>query len=396
MKKIKTFKDLAINGATAAFEEPLHVGRPNIGNREVFLRYAEEMFDRRRLTNDGPLVKEFEQKVADYHNVKHCVAMCNGTLALEIAIRALELKGEVIIPSYTFIATAHSLHWQEITPVFADINPDTHTLDPEAVRKMITPKTTGILAVHLWGRGAAHEELQAIADEHDLKLMFDAAHAFGCSNDGKMIGSFGECEVLSFHATKVFNTFEGGAVLTNNDALAEKMKLMRNFGFAGPDNVIHPGTNGKMIEACAAMGLTNLESLDELIEANRKNYYEYKESISKIPNLNIISFDENESNNFQYVVLEIGEDFPASRDEIITTLYAENIWARKYFWPGCHAMSPYRELYPHASMMLPNTIKVSERVIVLPTGPTLPEGAADLISDILKVCMSKKYINSME
>lgn len=143
------------------------------------------MFDRRRLTNDGPLVKEFEQKVADYHNVKHCVAMCNGTLALEIAIRALELKGEVIIPSYTFIATAHSLHWQEITPVFADINPDTHTLDPEAVRKMITPKTTGILAVHLWGRGAAHEELQAIADEHDLKLMFDAAHAFGCSNDGK-------------------------------------------------------------------------------------------------------------------------------------------------------------------------------------------------------------------
>lgn len=144
-----------------------------------------------------------------------------------------------------------------------------------------------------------------------------------------------------------------------------------------------------MIEACAAMGLTNLESLDELIEANRKNYYEYKESISKIPNLNIISFDENESNNFQYVVLEIGEDFPASRDEIITTLYAENIWARKYFWPGCHAMSPYRELYPHASMMLPNTIKVSERVIVLPTGPTLPEGAADLISDILKVCMSK-------
>ena len=396
MKKIKTFQDLAINGATAAFEEPLHVGRPNIGNREVFLQYAEEMFDRRRLTNDGPLVKEFEQKVADYHNVKHCVAMCNGTVALEIAIRALELKGEVIIPSYTFVATAHSLNWQEITPVFADINPDTHTLDPEAVRKMITPKTTGIIAVHLWGRGAAQEELQAIADEYDLKLMFDAAHAFGCSHDGKMIGSFGECEVLSFHATKVFNTFEGGAVLTNNDALAEKMKLMRNFGFAGPDNVIHPGTNGKMIEVCAAMGLTNIESLDELIEANRKNYNAYKESISKIPNLNIISFDENESNNFQYVVLEIGEDFPASRDEIITTLYAENIWARKYFWPGCHAMSPYRELYPHASMMLPNTVKVSERVIVLPTGPTLPEGTTDLISDILKVYIDKKYINSME
>ena len=148
MKIIKTHQDLAINGAPPAFEEPLHVGRPNIGNREVFLQYAEEMFDRRWLTNNGPLVQEFEQKVADYHNVKHCVAMCNGTVALEIAIRALELKGEVIIPSYTFIATAHALHWQEITPIFADINPTTHTLDPEAVRDMITPRTTGIIAVH--------------------------------------------------------------------------------------------------------------------------------------------------------------------------------------------------------------------------------------------------------
>ena len=269
MKKIKNHQDLAINGAPPAFEEQLHVGRPNIGKREVFLQYAEEMFNRRLLTNNGPLVQEFEQKVAAYHNVKHCVAMCNGTVALEISIRALELKGEVIIPSYTFVATAHALNWQEITPVFADIDPETHTLDPEAVRQMITPRTTGIIAVHLWGRGAQQEELQAIADEHDLKLMYDAAHAFGCSIGGQMIGNFGECEVLSFHATKFFNTFEGGAVLTNNDALADKMRLMRNFGFAGADNVIHPGTNGKMIEVCAAMGLTNFEYLDTVIDKDQ-------------------------------------------------------------------------------------------------------------------------------
>ena len=385
MKTIKTSHDLAINGAPPAFKEPLHVGRPNIGDREVFLQYVEDIFDRRWLTNNGLLVKELEQRIAEYHNVKHCVAMCNGTVALEIAIRALELKGEVIIPSYTFVATAHALHWQEVTPVFADINPATHTLDPEAVRRMITPRTTGILAVHLWGRGAEHAELQAIADEHNLKLMYDAAHAFGCSIGGEMIGNFGACEVLSFHATKFFNSFEGGAVLTNDDALAKKMRLMRNFGFSGDDNVIHPGTNGKMVEVCAAMGLTNLGYIDTVIDANRNNYNAYLKAISTIPNLSLITYDENERNNYQYIVLEVGDAFPVSRDEIVEALQAENILARKYFWPGCHGMSPYRELFPHAHMMLPNTIQVAERVIVLPSGTTLPEQSVDVIAALLNV-----------
>jgi len=385
MKKIKTHQDLAINGAPPAFEEPLHVGRPNIGSREVFLQYAEEMFDRRWLTNNGPLVQEFEQRVAEHHNVKHCVTMCNGTVALEIAIRALELKGEVIIPSFTFVATAHALHWQEITPVFADINPVTHTLDPESVRRMITPRTTAIIAVHLWGRGAEHAELQAIADEHNLKLMYDAAHAFGCSIGGEMIGNFGACEVLSFHATKFFNTFEGGAVLTNDDALAKKMRLMRNFGFSGDDNVIHPGTNGKMVEVCAAMGLTNLDYIDTVIDANRNNYYAYRKVISTIPNLSLITYDESEHNNYQYIVLEVGDAFPVSRDEIVEALQAENILARKYFWPGCHGMSPYRELFPHAHMMLPNTVHVAERVIVLPSGTTLPEQSINVIAALLNI-----------
>ncbi|MEP6879510.1 MAG: aminotransferase class I/II-fold pyridoxal phosphate-dependent enzyme, partial [Nitrosospira sp.] len=202
MKPLLTPQDLAINDAPPAFEQPLHVGRPNIGNREAFIKYVDDIFYRRLLSNNGPLVQELERRVADYHKVKHCVAMCNGTVALEIAIRALGLEGEVIVPSYTFIATAHTLYWQALTPVFADIDPITHNLDPDAVRRMITPRTTGIIGVHLWGRGAQVKELQAIADEHGLKLMFDAAHAFGCSYKGKMIGNFGACEVLSFHATK--------------------------------------------------------------------------------------------------------------------------------------------------------------------------------------------------
>jgi len=385
MKKIININDLAINGAAPAFVEPLHVGRPNIGNREVFLKYAGEIFDRCWLTNNGPVVQELERRVADYHNVKHCIAMCNGTVALEIAIRALGLEGEVIIPSYTFIATAHALHWQAITPVFADIDPVTHTLDPEAVRRMITPRTTGIIGVHLWGRAAPVAELQAIADEYNLKLMFDAAHAFGCSYKGTMIGNFGACEVLSFHATKFFNTFEGGAVVTNDDGLAEAMRLMRNFGFSGMDNVIHPGTNGKMIEIAAAMGLANLNSIDNVLETNRNNYLAYCEELTGLPGISLLFYDESERNNYQYVVVEVGDKCSVTRDQIIQILHAENIRARRYFWPGCHKMKPYKDLYPHAGLLLPNTQQVADRVVVLPTGIAMNLAMVKIVMQVIRM-----------
>lgn len=371
MKRIMDKKDLAINGAKPAFADSLHVGRPNIGSREAFLEYANQILDNQWVTNNGPLVKEFEQRVADYHSVKHCVAMCNGTVALEIAIRALGMEGEVIVPSFTFIATAHALHWQAITPVFADINPSTHTLDPEAVRRMITPRTTGIIGVHLWARAAEVDELQSLADENNLKLIFDAAHAFGCSYKGEMIGKFGACEVLSFHATKFLNSFEGGAVVTNDDDLAGAMRLMRNFGFSGMDNVIHPGTNGKMIEMAAAMGLVNLEAIDHLFEVNQRNYKTYYDALSGLPGISLLPYDENEHNNYQYIVMQVHEDCPVSRDTLIKALHAENILARRYFWPGCHNMKPYRDLYPHAGLLLPNTKKVADSIVVLPTGTAI-------------------------
>ncbi|MEY3760706.1 MAG: hypothetical protein RIR39_2197, partial [Pseudomonadota bacterium] len=326
----------------------------------------------------------------DFLGVKHCVAMCNGTIALEIATRALELKGEVIMPSYSFIATAHALQWQEITPVFADIDPNTHNLDPDSVRKMITPRTTGIVGVHLWGRSSPVEELQAIADEHGLKLMFDAAHAFGCSHNGRMIGNFGACEVFSFHATKFFNTFEGGAVVTDNDDLAQKIRLMKNFGFSGYDNVIYSGTNGKMTEIAAAMGLVNFDAMDEFVEANRRNHAQYSTQLNAIKGLSVLKYDECEHNNYQYIVVEILDDFPVSRDEIINVLQAENILARRYFWPGCHNMLPYRAFYPHAGLILPNTKIVADRVIVLPTGISLPDNAIDTVASILRLLMSHK------
>lgn len=381
MKDIQTTRDLAINGSEPAFSEPLHVGRPNIGDREGFLGRVATILDSQWLTNNGPMVQEFEQRVAEHLGVKHCIAMCNGTIALEIAIRALGLSGEVIVPSWTFVATAHALYCQGITPVFADIDPVTHNLDPAAIRRMITPRTTGIIGVHLWGRAAPVDALQAIADEHGLKLMFDAAHAFGSSYKGQSIGRFGACEVFSFHATKAFNTMEGGAVTTNDDELAEAMRLMRNFGFKGYDNVIHPGTNGKMIEVCAAMGLANIDGFNAIIEANRRNHSAYRQALANIPGITLLEYDPAECNSHHYVVLEIGEECRVGRDEIIAALQAENILARKYFWPGCHGMQPYRDLFPHAGLMLINTRAVAERVVVLPNS----SDAIRVIEKILRV-----------
>jgi dTDP-4-amino-4,6-dideoxygalactose transaminase len=385
MKQIRSRNDLAVNGAAPAFAEPLHVGRPNIGDRETFLRHVESMLDRGWLTNNGPLVQEFERRIAEHLGVRHCVAMCNGTIALEIAIRALGMQGEVIVPSWTFIATAHALFWQGITPVFADIDPATHNLDPAAVRRMITPRTTGIIGVHLWGRPAPIDELQAIADEHGLQLLFDAAHAFGCSYRGTTIGCFGRAEVLSFHATKVFNTFEGGAVVTNDDELAETMRLMRNFGFAGYDNVIHPGTNGKMIEICAAIGLSNLDSVDGFIRANYRNQQLYADALADIDGIRLLPYDQRERHNFHYVVLECTTGDAARRDRMIAALQAENVLARRYFWPGCHRMKPYRDFFPHSRLVLPATERIAESVVVLPNGPGVAEPEIDAIASVIRV-----------
>lgn len=382
-KTIRRRSDLAINGAAPAFDSPVHVGRPDTGGRERFFELAGEMFDNAWLTNNGPLVQRLERELCDKLGAKHCVAMCNGTIALEIATRALGLEGEVIVPSWTFVATAHCLYWQGITPVFADIDPATHNLDPDSVRRMITPRTTGIIGVHVWGRGAPVEPLQAIADEHGLALMFDAAHAFACAYSGQRIGSFGRAEVFSFHATKCFNTFEGGAITTNDDALAEKMRLMRNFGFVHFDKVIHPGTNGKMSEACAAMGLANLERIDEVIDSNRRHYLHYREVLTDIPGVGLIDYEDGQS-NFHYVVAEISKPFASTRDEVVAALHAENILARKYFWPGCHKMQPYADLFPHAGLVLPRTTEVAERVLVLPTGSMVPEGTADTVAQVLR------------
>jgi len=381
--------DLGIFGGHPAFDQPLHVGRPNIGNRARLMERLNEMLDRRWLSNNGPFVQEFERAIAAYLGVKHCIAMCNGTVALEITIRALGLRGEVIVPSFTFIATAHALQWQEITPVFCDIDPKTHTLDPEEVGRMVTPRTTGIVGVHVWGTPCNVEALERVAQRHKLALMFDASHAFGNSYRGRMIGNFGRAEVFSFHPTKFFNAFEGGAVVTNDGELAAKIRLMKNFGFAGYDNVIDIGTNGKMSESAAAMGLTNLESVDEFVAANRRNYLTYRRELEGLPGIRLYHHDEQEKHNFHYIVVEIDREVAGiSRDQLVEVLHAENILARRYFYPGCHRMAPYRQYFPHAGLLLPETEALTERVMVLPNGTAVSEQDIQGICSVIRLALT--------
>lgn len=377
MKRKQAIEDLALFGGEPLFSEPLYVGRPNLTGRDRFLRRVEEALDRKWLTNAGPFVREFEERLGEYLGVRHAIAMCNGTVALEITARALGFKGEVIVPSMTFIATAHALQWQEITPVFCDVDPETHTIDPAKVEALITPRTTGIIGVHLWGQACAIEELEEIARRHHLGLIFDAAHAFASSHHGHRIGRFGDAEVFSFHATKFLNTLEGGAVATDDDDLAEKIRLMKNFGFSGFDNVIYIGTNGKMNELSAAMGLTLLESLDELLAIHQENYRQYFETLAGIDGVRMLEFHDPDETNAQYIVLEWDNDRSLlHRDEIIRLLHAENIIARRYFYPGCHRMEPYKSYYPHAGLLLPQTEEILDRVICLPTGTSI--GADDI------------------
>lgn len=380
----RNVEDLALFGGTPAFAAELHVGRPNIGNRAAFLERVTDILDRRYLTNGGPYEVAFELQLADMLGVRNCVATANATLALEIAARAAGLSGEVIVPSFTFVATAHALAWQGITPVFCDVLPGSYTLDPANVVQLISPRTSGIIAVHLWGRPASVDELTEIARRHGLALLFDAAHALGCSYKGRMVGSFGLAEIFSFHATKFVNAFEGGAIATNDDEIAARARLMRNFGFVGVDAVGDIGTNAKMSEVSAAMGITSLESIGEFVAINRSHYASYQRHLAGVAGITLLTYDDSNRTNYQYVVLEVNpKRVGLSRDQLMTLLQAENVLVRRYFYPGCHRLPPYRSALHGATSRLMVTEHIADRVLVLPTGTGVTEdevmGVAELI-----------------
>jgi len=365
--------------------EVLHVGRPNEGDLAMFHKLVEGMFSRRWYTNGGELVQAFEAKLCEYLGVRHCIPVCNATVGLQIACQALGLEGEVIIPAFTFVASAHAVHWEGLKPVFCEVDPATHHMDPEYIETLITPRTSAILGVHLWGRSCNIESIQAIADRHGLQLFYDAAHAFGVSHGRKMIGNHGRCEVFSFHSTKFIHSFEGGAVATNDDVLAEKIRLLKNFGFSGMDNVVHLGTNGKMTEVCAAMGLASLERMNDILTINRRNHQLYHEVLGSLPGISIFDLQSVEKTNWQYVVVEVDEtQSGVSRDQLLKTLHDNNVRARRYFYPGCHRMQPYARLFPEQTSRLPLTDALCCRVLVLPTGTAVTPGNIEYVGYVLQ------------
>ncbi|NYT92416.1 DegT/DnrJ/EryC1/StrS aminotransferase family protein [Salinispora sp. H7-4] len=380
-----TVADLAILGGTPTFPQMLQVGTPSVGERSRLFERLHTALDNKWLTN-GALVREFEERIAALAGVRHCVATCSGTMALQLLYQATGLTGEVIMPAMTYVATAHAASMLGLTPVFADVDPETGCLDPQRVETVLTPRTSAIVGVHLWGRPSPAGELEKVAAAHGLTLVFDAAHALGCSHQGRRIGGFGSAEMFSFHATKVVNCFEGGAVATNDDALAGELRALRTFGITTDGRSVGVGTNAKMTEASAAMGLTSLDAMATTVRHNRANHARYCAALRGLGGLTVADFDEAQEPNWQYVILRIDEAVTGiHRDLVMRILRAENAGAQRYFSPGCHQLEPYRSQRP---VSLPHTERLAEQVLALPTGPAVGAADIDRICSIVRCAIS--------
>lgn len=379
--------DLAVFGGRAAFLHPLYVGRPNRIDRARFFDRLSWALDNQWLTNGGPLAREFEDRLAELTGVRNCVATCNATTALQLLARALDLSGEVVIPSLTFIATPHSVCWLGLEPVFCDVNPVTGSMDVNSVEATITERTSAILGVHVWGQPCEVDRLEKLAADKGLVLFFDAAHALGCTSEGRLIGRFGNAEVFSFHATKVVNAFEGGAILTDDDELAHRLRALHNFGIGLHDGHSTGGTNGKFSEASAAMGLTSLDTFTDSMQHNQLNYELYRDELADIPGLRMLEFPRSDQHNYQYVIAMIDQDITGiARDLLLTVLRHERVEAKAYFSPGCHQQEPYRSRRP---VRLAHTERLASQVVALPTGTTIFREDIRRVCNIIRLAVSR-------
>jgi dTDP-4-amino-4,6-dideoxygalactose transaminase len=372
---------LVIDRKGPAFSSPLHVGRPWTGSEDRFRAMLDEIFKEARFTNDGPHVRRFEEQIAALHGVRHCIAVTNATLGLQIALKAVDATGEVLMPSFTFIGTAQAASWIGLKPVFCDINPLTLTLDPADAERRMGPDVSCILPVNLFGHPCDFEAIDALAKRHDLPVVYDSAHCAGLGAESTRIAGQGTLHVLSFHATKLLHTFEGGAILTNDDALAKKARLLRNYGFSGYDAVDCIGTNAKMSEIAAAYGLASLGDLETMIDVQATHHASYVRALAAVPGISFVHSSSRSRANHHYVVLLVDEDmFGMHRDTLSALLWAENVRARNYFSPGCHRMTPYRLSSETQKLSLPVTERIAGQTLCLPNDASLDE------SIILKIC----------
>lgn len=365
----------------ASFKEPIYVTRPLLPDLDAVHAELEEVWENKILTNGGPKHQELERKINDILKVPNTCLFNNGTIALITACQALRLSGEVITTPFTFPATPHILAWNGLTPVFCDIDPVTMNIDPKKIESLITSKTSAILGVHVYGTPCAVEEIQDIANRHGLKVIYDAAHAFGMEWNGKGIGTFGDITMFSFHATKLFHTVEGGCVTFNDPYLKPRIELLKNFGIKNENEVILPGINGKLNELQAVIGLINLNAIDEEKRKRAQIINTYREELSDIQGLTLPQEDPRVKSSCQYFVIRIcGSEFGITRDELHQKLKDYNVITRKYFYPLCSDYTCYKALPSSAPSNLPVANLVVHEVLALPLYGQLQ------LDDVRKIC----------
>ncbi len=365
--------------------KPIYVTQPSLPPLEEFIPYLEKIWESKQLTNNGPFHQQLEEALCDYLGVPYISLFCNGTQALITAIQALKLEGEVITTPYTFVATAHAIVWNKLTPVFVDIEEDGFNIDPAAVEAAITPRTSAILAVHCYGYPCQTEALQKIADKHGIKLIYDAAHAFGVEDEGGSILRHGDLSVLSFHATKVFNTFEGGAIISNDVATKSHIDELKNFGFA--QGQAHSfGNNAKMNEVQAAFGLLQLQYIDNNLSTREKINTQYTERLNNITGLHTYESHTATKPNHSYYPITTTSNFPISRDQLHAKLKASNVYSRRYFWPLVTDLPCYTK--PDKKTHLPNSRIRADNVLCLPIYPNLSPCEFERILSCLKTVSS--------
>lgn len=354
---------------------PIYVTQPLLPPLEEFIPYLEQIWENKWLTNNGPFHQQLEQELCDYLGVKHLALFANGTLALITALQALRITGEVITTPYSFVATAHSLLWNGIKPVFVDIDPVTFNLDPGKIEAAITPQTTAIMPVHCYGHPCDVEAIQKIADNYGLKVIYDAAHAFGVQCQGGSVLNHGDLSVLSFHATKVFNTFEGGAIICPDAKTKQRIDHLKNFGFVDEVTVVAPGINGKMSEINSAFGLLQLKGIDEALQRRKAIDIRYREGLAGVDGIYCMHDAGERVANYAYFPILVRPEYPIGRDALYQKLQNNGIYARRYFYPLISDFPMYRGLPSAAHANLPVASKVATEVICLPIYPAL--GASD-------------------
>jgi dTDP-4-amino-4,6-dideoxygalactose transaminase len=360
------------------------VTSPLIPPLEEFTPYLEDIWKRKWLTNNGYYHQKLEEALSEYLGVKYISLFTNGTLPLITALQALRITGEVITTPFSFVATTHSLWWNGIKPVFVDIEPKTYNLDPEKIEAAITPRTAAIMPVHVYGNPCNTVKIQEIADRYGLKVIYDAAHAFGVTVNGESILKAGDMSTLSFHATKVYNTIEGGALVVRDEQTKKRIDYLKNFGFAGETEVVAPGINGKMDEVRSAYGLLNLKQVDKAIDNRRQIAIQYRQALKNVEGIGFMEDIQDVRHNYSYFPIFVdAEKYGMTRDKLYFKMKEHGIMGRRYFYPLISTFPAYRGLDSAQTENLPVAHKAAAQVICLPIHHELKEINIEIIIDLI-------------